>query len=982
MSNLTRDGLTDAQDLPTERQERLAGILDQYLQSIEQGTPATPERLLAEHPEDAPYLEGYLSSLKLFHRAADGLRENDPSDGVVALLRTGQSIGDYRLVREIGRGGMGVVYEAEQLSLKRRVALKVLPFVAQADEKRLIRFRTESQTAASIEHPHIVPVFAIGEEQGLHFYAMQLVDGRSIGDLIDGLHSVGSREATNIDGPMHDRIPDVAAGDRRARGNAIRARPDEQPDAASVRLYGGRRFREHVETVAELGAQAAEALHAAHEYGVVHRDIKPSNLLIDRGQKLWVTDFGLARCREGNDLTQSGDILGTLRYMSPEQSGGTQALVDHRTDIFSLGVTLYEYCCLRHPLDGKTEGSRLGVGTPIPPLRQWDKRVPRDLETILFKAMSESPNERYASAAEMAADLRRFLADEAIEAKRPSLVTRAGKWAKKRRYAVVASLAVLLVALGAALTVEAMYNQKYQSLYRRSQESLRQTRSVLDRFGSGMAEQLSAVPGAERVRLQLLQESIDYYHKLAAQASGDPSLWEDVALAYSKLGELHATLGDHQQSLGFHRRALTYLEASAGKTGDPWAVVQSQSICRNNIAKLLLTMGQEEEALRQAEAALLAQERMLADTPSNEKLLADAAATHTTLGLVQRRRQETDLASTAFTAAIRLLERQNEVSPSGDSLRSLAVGYGNLASVYEHADPVAAKGYHGRAIAIQKRLVRGQPLNLVYQRDLARSYNNLGYLAARHEHWGEAEPVYQDAIAIQTHLVKAAPAVAAYRRELALSRNNLAMVLARVGQSQEAEDLFALASDTQEQLLEHNPDDVPALAALAGISNNLGVIHKERGSRDQAERAFRRAVVLQQRAHELAPESQPIRSMLGNQLQNLAECLLSQGEFDEAMSTLEARRHLCEGEPNCLLSVAKGFLQCHEAIEAENAVVVGAPAVDRALETLHNAVACGLDKERLAETAFAVLADRPAFASLLAEGAPPADRSPVETKSQ
>ena len=187
---------------------------------------------------------------------------------------------------------------------------------------------------------------------------------------------------------------------------------------------------DHIRAIARLGIQAAEALAAAHEYGIVHRDVKPSNLLVDDHGKLWVTDFGLARCRESSGLTQTGDVLGTMRYMSPEQALGRGALIDHRTDVYSLGVTLYELATLHHPAGDATDAQLLFDRRRFAskPLRHWNRHIPVDFQTIVLKAIAEFPHERYATAQEFADDLHRFLEGKPILASPPSLVSRAGKW--------------------------------------------------------------------------------------------------------------------------------------------------------------------------------------------------------------------------------------------------------------------------------------------------------------------------------------------------------------------------------------------------------------------------------------------------------------------------------------------------------------------------------------------------------------------------
>jgi WD40 repeat protein/serine/threonine protein kinase len=307
-------------------------------------------------------------------------------------------LGDFRLLREIGRGGIGVVFEAEQLSLGRRVAVKVLPPAAILQPKQLRRFQVEAQAEAALEHPHIVPVIAFGQDRGIPFLAMRLIEGGHLAEV-------------------------------------IRRRLE--------RLEGGLLPRE----VARLGKQAAEALDFAHRNDVLHRDIKPANLLLDDRGQLWVSDFGLARIRGDSDLTASGDMIGTFRYMSPEQVFGRRGLVDHRSDIYSLGATFYELLTLAPAHDGEDRAEILRNIILEEPIAPWkrDPMIPLDLGKIVLKALAKDPLERYATAGELAEDLGRFLDDRPVLARRPSLANRAARWARRHRSAVAS--ATLLFAL-------------------------------------------------------------------------------------------------------------------------------------------------------------------------------------------------------------------------------------------------------------------------------------------------------------------------------------------------------------------------------------------------------------------------------------------------------------------------------------------------------------------------------------------------------
>jgi hypothetical protein len=341
---------------PIERSRsdaELALVLETYLSDLERGNTPDPQELLAQHPRIADRLKTCLENLLFLERAVDRPIMTDPSDANLAQT----ALGDFVLVRQIGRGGMGVVYEARQLSLERKVAVKVLPFAAVLDERQLQRFKNEALAAASLEHPHIVNVVFVGCERGVHFYAMRYVDGKNLAQVITELQHVGSRgrgtASEHVDHPRHRASND----DPPAHSDSDNLETaDTQPIAALTTEWSDDR-RRYFRSVARLGIQAAEALEYAHRMGIIHRDVKPSNLLVDRHGHLWVTDFGLAQIAGNQNLTLTGAALGTLRYMSPEQANG-ERFVDPRTDVYSLGITLYELLALR-PAFHETERSLL-----------------------------------------------------------------------------------------------------------------------------------------------------------------------------------------------------------------------------------------------------------------------------------------------------------------------------------------------------------------------------------------------------------------------------------------------------------------------------------------------------------------------------------------------------------------------------------------------------------------------------------------------
>ncbi|HTU24717.1 MAG TPA: serine/threonine-protein kinase, partial [Pirellulales bacterium] len=469
---------------------RVVRAVQAYLAALESGNPVDRKTYIAQHPEIAAELTECLAGLDLIHAAAGNWRET-PLEAISsdhAATSSPSPLGDFRILREIGRGGMGVVYEAMQLSLGRRVALKVLPFAAALDPKQLQRFKNEAQAAAQLHHSNIVPVYAVGCERGVHFYAMQLIHGHSLSVLIRQMRSLAGHEgdadyqsstgmlvsnlalgrlypdrsagggsATRLDPPSEKSGGTAGAAQqptgpwdsstRDAADSKLPADASTTAAAAALTTHHSSR-RRYFRTVANLGRQAAEALEHAHTVGVIHRDIKPANLLVDQQGNIWITDFGLAQFHAEVGLTRTGDMMGTLRYMSPEQALGNRVVLDHRTDIYSLGVTLYELLTLEPVFAGSDRADLLRRIIEDEPraMRSVDPTVPVELETIVLKALAKVPTERYATAQELADDLQRFLNDEPIRARRPTLLERSTKWARRHRGIFISALLLLATA--------------------------------------------------------------------------------------------------------------------------------------------------------------------------------------------------------------------------------------------------------------------------------------------------------------------------------------------------------------------------------------------------------------------------------------------------------------------------------------------------------------------------------------------------------
>ncbi|MFO0917651.1 MAG: serine/threonine-protein kinase [Planctomycetaceae bacterium] len=510
---------------------RLLPIVREYVESLERGGHPNLEEFVARCPELSESIRACLEGVNLVHRSAQTSASRPASSWRHDAGPGPEPLGDFRILRELGRGGMGVVYEAIQTSLNRRVALKVLPFTATMHPRQLQRFLNEAQAAALLHHPHIVPVFAVGCDRGVHYYAMQLIEGVSLAELLGKLRrDAGFKDAESSFSAIESGLR--GAAEEKTSAPAASETLAAFSSRLSTERTAGR--SDYFRTVARFGLQAAEALSYAHEVGIVHRDIKPGNLLIDARGKLWVTDFGLAQVRSSGDLTQTGDLVGTLRYMSPEQVQGDRAVLDQRTDVYSLGATLYELATLRPMFAGGSRGALLNsvIHEDPPHPRTLNRAIPAELDTIILKAVSKSPHDRYGTAQEFADDLRRFLENQPIRARRPTPADHVRKWSRRHPVTVVfAGAALLAVSIGLLIhnRIIALEQGRTQARAIEAEQSFQQARQAVDLLIQIGEEELADKPPMQAVRKRLLSAALEYYQGFIASRGAHPSSQRDLA---------------------------------------------------------------------------------------------------------------------------------------------------------------------------------------------------------------------------------------------------------------------------------------------------------------------------------------------------------------------------------------------------------------------------------------------------------------------
>lgn len=673
---------------PSSQDYTLAEILNRFEEDLRNGLNPSVAEYSERYSQFAEELKDRLSHLAI---AADHATDvsTDHSDDLLS-----QRLGDFLILRQIGRGGMGVVYEAEQVSLRRKVALKILPLAYATQNRFVARFEREARAAANLHHTNIVPVFGVGSERGIHYIAMQFIDGKGLDQVIAsavaGKTSLGMLP-TRVTAQESEGNPDVAATDtaytliqRQIEATVIRADAESAAIADDGMEHATTDFsvatcetapltevpldslRDYCESVARIGSQIADALSYAHQKGVLHRDIKPSNLLLDRQGTAWMTDFGLAKIVDDQDLTNAGDVLGTIRYMAPEAFGGH---ANARSDIYSLGLTLYEMLSLKPAFVEKDRHKLIRQVLDEQPahLSRTSKLFPDDLVTIIHKAIDRDPNARYQTASEFCDDLNRFRNDEPILARRSSWYVQCARW--YRRNPVVGKLTVAVMSLLLLLTTGASVaavifrdlantngtlasslqeeKTKAESNFdlanhekERALDNLSTALSALDEVyidGIGLNRlliqsspqranltplEISAPAPLSQQERELIDRGLAFYDELAARNPDDSPAGILAARAYVRIGVLQAAIGELELAEASERKALARFDALLTLAPNNVEYLREKAACLDALAYVAPTW---EEAQGHFQAAFDAYTEVIEYTPDSPKAFEQRA---------------------------------------------------------------------------------------------------------------------------------------------------------------------------------------------------------------------------------------------------------------------------------------------------------------------------------------------------------------------
>jgi tetratricopeptide (TPR) repeat protein len=920
----TLSGAAPSSAAPGADNGLVARALEEYWRQLEAGRAPDRREFLAQYPTVAPALSECLAGLELVRALAPSRPRDDypalAGEGGAGELMPVPSLSDFRIVREIGRGGMGVVYEAVQLSLGRRVALKVLPFATALDPRHLQRFKNEAQAAAQLHHPHIVPVYAVGCEQGVHYYAMQFIDGLSLAQAIEQLQSASGRPA---------------------------ALAESTVDEPSF-------FR----TAARLGIQAAEALEHAHQQGIVHRDVKPGNLILDGRGNVWVADFGLARQPGDTGLTVSGDVLGTLRYMSPEQALARHGILDQRTDIYSLGVTLYELVTLQPAFAGSDREELLRQVCREEPRRprRLNRAVPMDLETIILKATHKEPGARYTTARELADDLRRFQANEPVRARRATWPERLGRW-RRRHPAAVRSAGLLLAVVSACLALstvlvwraknEAETQQRVaEEQSRRAREGFEIALRAVDEMYAETDRWYSHLPRAEPVEIEFFEKALAIYKQFAHGAADDPRLQLKTAAAHLRIGEIQRRLGRFADAEDHWEQAHVVLERMPAEAKQSASYRFALSEYHQGLGRFLHEAGRLREAARALLQARDLLEGLIAADPAEFRYRYQLGACYGESGLLLRTSGQVAEAREAFLRAAQILDALRadhaEYPLLAASLAKAYNNYGNLLEATARPQPG-----DGAALPILVAQAVGAAAGSPGVLSLAPAAVRGLRLAEQHREYGEAERAYRRAIVLLEPLTSRFPTYPDHRYDLAISWQNLGWLFAQAGDRDQAERAYRQALLHLARLAD-NFANVPLYHhTLGGTLNHLARLYMVAGSPGRARPLLERAVGCQEVALRAAPRHAPFCQALVEHYASLADVLVALHEHESAARTVSAWAKVVGEFGSGALQGAEYVAQCVR--QAEHDCTLSARARAHAVEA-YLEVASGLREEAIRQS--------------------------------
>lgn len=766
-----------------------------------------------------------------------------------------QFIGGYAILEEIGRGGMGIVYRARQRGLGRIVALKMM--LSPHGERERARFRTEAESTARLSHPNIVQIYEVGQEGDRPFLSMEFAAGRSLAKQLAGA------------------------------------------------LLGPR-------AAAELLLTLSRAVAYAHEQGIVHRDLKPENIVLAGDGTPKITDFGLARQLLSADVAQhprseafpSGAVVGTPNYMAPEQyEPGSR--VGPAADVYALGAILYEALTGRPPFRGETAldvWELVRWQEPVSPRRLVPK-VPRDLETICLKCLAKKPKQRYASAAALADDLRRYLAGEPVMARPVGRVERAVRWC--RRYPAVAALtggiaATLLCGMfvSASLAVWAIREKNSAAEHARQEQAAReladlhfqQAEKAVEEYHTGIEDDVQLKEADFfRLRQRLLASAVPFYEEFVRQKPGDAVLEAKRGRAYGRLAALRRQVGQLEQAADDYRQMRTiFLRLKTTDVGVRMDLARSH----HGLADVLTELGQHREAQIEYGLGLELYQRLMAEHPDDAGCRKQLAMCRRNLGLLLNTMGKRDQAALELRDARTIAAELAAAHPDVAEYRGdLAAIHSYLANILGAEDE--AEAFHREAVDSFQQLTAQFPNEPEYRLGLGTAQlHRSAYLGNLRKQYEESLAEGRAALALRKQLAAEFPAIPEYRRQLALSHRSLSVALLRLAKREEAEAELQTALALLKRLTAEFPAIPAYRSALARVHADLGSQLQGLDKLPEAEAALRQSAVIPRQLVVDVPTVPDYRRALAGTQYELGMLLARSKRYSEAEGELAKANEL------------------------------------------------------------------------------------------
>jgi tetratricopeptide (TPR) repeat protein/tRNA A-37 threonylcarbamoyl transferase component Bud32 len=665
------------------------------------------------------------------------------------------TIPGYEIVGELARGGMGVVYKARQVQLRRIVALKMILTGAQASPEERLRFRAEAEAVARLQHPHIVQIHEVGEAEGRPYFSLEFCEGGSLADKLDG--------------------------------TPWPAKP-----------------------AAQLTETLARAVHAAHERGIVHRDLKPANILLASGGREppeesssggsrpplagyipKVTDFGLAKHLDAEaGRTRTGAVLGTPSYMAPEQAAGNTSEVGPLSDQYALGAILYELLTGHPPFKAASVLATLEqVRTQEPvPLRRLQPTVPRDLETICLKCLHKEARKRYPTAAVLAEDLRRFLAGEPIQARPIGPLERLGRWCRRKPALAGVSAALLLVIAGGLAGMSWQWRRAEVSAHeardqrdeaqRQRDEAEENFRLALDANASvgDLAEQLKSIAGTQSQTVdEILNLTARNYDRLLAEVGDRPAVLAGKAEMLNARADVYFDMNRTGPALTCADEALALFTQLAAQDLAASRYQAGLALSHDLRGRALLSQGQSSEALTAFRAGLTIRQGLTTAEPSNPEWQSALSSSHIWIGRLLELRGDRAGQQAGYQQALRLRAELVDAHPDNDKWRAeLGFAHEKMGDFFFGTQPDAALKAYKQAASLYGTLVKKNPANTDWQRKLARVLTSIGQTYKAQGKLTEAEQFFQQSFQITERFSRLNPASVLWRSEYLRCRLHLA----------------------------------------------------------------------------------------------------------------------------------------------------------------------------------------------------------------